>query len=266
MKKSTLIKRILSIGLVLTIVLTMLFSYNRRLMSITVMSISNAIQSDESLPNKLGLSVDLPLESMPLYPMLVTFNDDAGMSARLGKDVGFTVAYTFADFNNSPRYSDIYLPEAQLFGSYVGAYYLTGIGAQMSEHMAWSVAEFDVVYLALPAIGLEPSEATFEVDGAELRSLIHHSDMDWQVLKSPLHISGHNHNRHGFELGYLQFGAPPSSSQDYPVTAMVGVIHYTYIEALDLNLALFAIAKDSKTLEQLENDILMQVKLNARFR
>lgn len=263
MKKSTFVKVLLYISLVVMIGLSLIFTYNRRLLSITVMSIADAMLSRDSLPNKLGFSASMRLEGMPLYPIMVTFNDDIDMSARLGKDVGFTVEYTFADFNASPRHSDIYLPDAQLFGCYVGIYYLTGIGEQMTEHTAWSVAEFDVVYLAMPAIGLEPSEATFEVIGPEHHTMIHHSGLDWQVLKSPLSISGHNHNKRGFELGYLQFGTPPPSFQNYPVTSMVGVLHYTYLEAIDLNLALFAIAKDSKTLELLEHDILMQVELTA---
>lgn len=249
------------VGLVLIIVATIFLGFDRRTLSVMTMTISNWVQSPKSLPSAHGLTVDLPYENQGFFPVMVTFNDDADLSARLGREVRFTVAYTFADFSTSRQYSDIYLPESSLYGSYVGVYYLSGVDGEMTPHMAWSIAEFDAVYLALPSVGLEPVDVTFEPIGSQDAESKRYSGFDWQVLRSDLLVSGHNHNYRSFKLGYLQFGWPPKTAGDYPVVQMVGALHYTYLKDLDLFVILFATAKDHEMLMWLEQEILMRVKI-----
>lgn len=261
MQKLPLVKKTLSVLFILLIVATIFLGYDRRALSVMTMTLSNWIKSPGSLPRSYGLTVDLPYKNQGFFPVMVTFNDDADLSARLGREVRFIVDYTFADFNTSRQYSDIYLPESSLYGSYIGVYYLMGVGDDMTPHLAWSIAEFDAIYLALPAIGLEPVDVTFEPIGSQDAESARYSGFDWIILRSDLLVNGHNHNYQSFKLGYLQFGQPPKTTEDYPVVQMVGALHYTYLEDIDLYVILFATAKDHEMLKRLEQEILMRVEI-----
>ncbi len=55
------------------------------------------------------------------------------MSAWLDYDVRFTVDFTFADFERWRGYSAIFDPDDRLYGAYVGAYYVQGLGRELTD-------------------------------------------------------------------------------------------------------------------------------------
>ena len=131
-----------------------------------------------SVPRETGVQVAMPLRDAGLYPLMITFNDDEGMSAWLGSQVDFTVEFTFADFGRWQPHSAIFEPGHPLYAAYVGSYYLKGRGRPLSADEVALVAEFDQRRLALPALGLDFDDNHFEVLDSSARP-VNFAGRDW---------------------------------------------------------------------------------------
>lgn len=250
-KKQTLRRKILSLLLLVVVLLAVLLfvPFLTRYRALTVMYLYDKYCEQYSLPKALELSVEMPLADAGYLPLMITFNDDEGMSAWLDRDVRFTVDYAVADFPSWGRHSHFYDVDHPLYNSYVGAYYLQGYGqdAQNDEtglQLATAIAAFDQQRLALPALGLSSNEAVFELIDAQEEETYFHENQRWTAYNATLKTNGGEHNPEGFLFSYLQFGRPPRTAVDYPIREMHAKFYFTYIEEKDLFLGLYALYAD----------------------
>lgn len=208
-----------------------------------------------SVPRETGVQVAMPLRDAGLYPLMITFNDDDGMSAWLGSQVDFTVEFTFADFGRWQPHSAIFEPGHPLYAAYVGSYYLQGRGRPLSAAEVALVAEFDQRRLALPALGLDFDDNHFEVLDSSARP-VNFAGRDWTSHDATVSTNCPDHSPDGFQLSHLQFGTPPQTTQHFPVCELVARIEVTYLVDLDLTIGTYIIAASAAELERLSEEVV----------
>ena len=120
--------RLLAFLLLLAVFLFAPFTAGTRAFAIT--SAYDFYCERKSLPHELGLDIEMPIANMDFFPLMITYNDDNGMSTWLGRPVRFTVDYAVADFGFLSGHSRFYDFESPLYNAYVGAYYLHGLASR----------------------------------------------------------------------------------------------------------------------------------------
>lgn len=275
------------VSIIIIILAIMFLPVLARYRALLVMSAYDRYCEQTSVPRALSLSVelpykvseedlqsagsDIPAKDMKYLPLLISFNDDAGMSYFLERDVRFTVDYAVADFPLFGKHSHFYEPQHPLYNSYIGAYYLTGYGKEANDedtalHLAKSIAEFDQTALALPALGLASPDAVFNVIETIKEESLLHEGLIWSSYTATIETNGGEHEPAAFLQSYLQFGKSPGGV-NYPLRLMKGQFYFTYIEEKDLFLGLYALLSDEEVLELVDRYILRQatIKFNEEY-
>jgi hypothetical protein len=253
-----LLRWLLPLLLVLCILAVVVFApFMARVRALAVMSVYDLVYERDSVPLKLGLSVEMPLEKTDLFPLMITFNEDQGMSSWLGSPVHFTVDYAVADYTFLSDHSRFYDPESPLYGAYVGAYYLQGLGRLPDRDTVMQVAAFDQRCLALPAIGLGLKDSAFRVNAVrESSEAVSIGSYSWKCYDAAVTTNAPDHRQAGYESGAFLFGRPHASAAQYPMKEMAGRIYITYFKDQDLAVGLYIIAKDASVLAQIDRDVL----------
>ncbi|HHX13397.1 MAG TPA: hypothetical protein GX726_00390 [Clostridiales bacterium] len=243
--------------------------------SLAVMGLYDRYFEASSLPRDYGLKMQMPLRENGFFPFLINFQADAGMSAwfdqHLQNQQGlasklklrFTVEYSFAAFEPFAAHSPFYEPDGPLYGSYIGVYYLHGLGQAATEEEACLIPAFDQLKLALPSIGCPPERAVFELSALAGTS-VRYLGYTGQRYDAKIRTNGPRHRRTSFQPAYLQFGNPPPSEVDYPVENMAGRIYMFYDAVNDLNIGVFAMAKDKAVVDLLDEEILSRAEISHR--
>lgn len=246
----------LAVGLALLVLTSLAINpWFARYRSLALMTGYDWVFERRSVPRATGAQVAMPLRDSGLYPLMITFNDDAGMSAWLGAPVEFTVEFSFADFGRWQPHSAIFNPEHPLYAAYVGSYYLQGLGRPLSATEVALVAEFDQRWLALPALGLGFDDNRFEVVSSSSRP-ISFAGRDWTSHDATVSTNCPDHSPDGFRLSYLQFGMPPKTTQHYPACELTARIEVTYLPDLDLTIGTYIMAASSTELERLSQEVV----------
>lgn len=253
------LKNIVLIILIFSLVLLISSPSFAKTRSLIVMHTYNFYYQGSSIPKISGINLEVPVENMNYYPLLITFNSNEGMSSWLSTDVNFTVEFTFADFNNGR--SGIYDVNSPLYNSYLGVYYLEGFKQKITESIAHEIVEYDIRKLALPALGLPSHLSIFEIDGEITKTNDNINGLVWDKYLSKFKQNGPEHNRKKFLLSYLQFGSPPESISDYPVREMYGVLYTRYDINKDINICIYATAKDKTILTNIENEVIKKSEM-----
>ncbi|MBO1263978.1 hypothetical protein J3A84_02835 [Proteiniclasticum sp. SCR006] len=230
--------------------------------ALLVVSLYDRYQEEQSVAEKLSISIQMPLENMEVFPILVTYNDE-NLSRFLGKQLHFTVDYTFGDFLEEEGHSRIYDSYDPLYNAYLGYYSITGFGKRISEEELMLLSEYDMQYLALPAVGLSPYESTFRIESHEkMPENLMLSSYPFTVYESTLTTNGPEHRGESFAPGDLLFGKSPPASVSYPLHEMKGRVYLHYYEDQDLNLIFYALGKSSALLEDFEESILKKTVIS----
>jgi hypothetical protein len=230
--------------------------------SIAVMGAYDLYCNQTSLPHALGLSLDMPLQNLDLFPVMVTMSDDAGMSSWLHTPVRFTVDYTIGGYPFLSGHSRFYDTDSPLYGAYIGAYYLYGLGHATDNDTVMQITAFDQRCLALPAAGLDAARAQFSAGNIRQDSkAVNISGYDWQRYDADISTNGPEHQKKGFQTGYLLFGDPPPSEEDYPLRTMAGRIYTTYIADKDLTVGLYILARDEGMVKEIDRRVVSQMRL-----
>ncbi len=253
------------IALVAALSLLALFAFSpftASLRALAVMSVYDSSCEKSSLPAAVGLAVDMPIAEHGFFPVMVTFNEDAGMSDWLDKPVRFTVDYAVAGYPFLSSHSGFYDPDDPLYGAYVGAYYLRGLDRPADEQTVMRITEFDQRCLALPAVGLEADKAVFRVDDVKATApQVQMAGYDWQRYDAAIATNGPGYTKTRFHTGYLLFGDPPPAVEQYPLRQMAGRIYVTYFEGTDLTVGLYILAKDESVLDKIDANILSKARM-----
>jgi len=213
-------------------------------------------QEKHSIQEDIGLELDFPLDKMDLFPMLVTYNDE-GLARYLGKSIKFTVEYTFADFNHGKSYSQIYDKNDPFYNAYIGSYSLIGFGEKLSEKDLMLISEYDMLHLALPAVGLSSMEGTFDILEHE-RKLedLSISSYPFIAYESTVLTNGPEHHGESFVPGDLLFGSSPETVTNYPLIKMKGKIYQHYFAEQDLNLIFYTLGTTDDVIRVFEEKII----------
>ena len=216
-----------------------------------------------SVPQQTGVGVEMPLRGSGLYPLMITFNADQPMSEWLGADVSFTVEFTFADFAPRQGHSGIFDPDHPLYGTYVGSYYLHGLGRPLSTEEVARVAEFDQRVLALPALGLGFDDNRFEVLATSTQP-VGYAGLEWTSHDATVLTNCPDHSPDGFELAHLQFGTPPRTDRHYPVCELAARIDVTWLPDQDLTVGTYIMAPSSAEVDRLSAEVVRQAAVSRR--
>lgn len=254
-------KKIIATLLILLLALSLVFlltPFMARARSLSIMKIYDRYQDHIGLPENEGILIDLPFDSMNFYPLMVTFNDGAGLSKFIGQPVDFTVEYTFADFPRFKSHSNIYNTSHPLYNAYLGVYYVKGYNSMLSEDTALDVASYDARHLALPAVGMKRSDAVFEVSNVnKSKQTLEFGERKWILYSAKINTNSHLHAKGEFSPGDLQFGKSPKTDINYPMVNMEGRLYLTYLEEQDINVCIYVLVKDSKTADQIHEEIIL---------
>jgi hypothetical protein len=215
-----------------------------------------------SIPNESNIQVTLPIKNMNYYPMLIRTHVDLNSFSNLKNEISITIDFSFANFDGSS--SGIYDYSNKLYNSYVGVYYLKGANNSLDKETAYELVAYDSKHLALPALGLSSNEATFKVTNYTVKPDFLIDELYWSVYNAKIIMNGPEHPNKGFLPSYIQFGTPPENSSSYPKRDMYGTMYCRYFENLNVNICIYASAKDKETLEEIKSKILTQatVKYN----
>ncbi|MGI5951276.1 MAG: hypothetical protein ACOX61_05445 [Brooklawnia sp.] len=252
------------VGLILVVLLLVNLAVNpwlARHRSLAVMSGYDWWHQRNSVARDAGVHIDMPLRDGGLFPMLVTYNADEAMSAWLGEPVRFTVEFSFGDFDGG--HSTIFEPDHRLYGAYVGAYHLQGLGHAPSARQIGMVAEFDQRILALPALGLPSTAALFEIEQQSPASPVSFAGQEWTSHDAQVLTNCPDHSSAGFSPADLQFGRPPQTSAHYPLCRMTARIDVAYLAEHDLGIGLFIMATDADVVERLSSQVVRRAELVA---
>lgn len=232
------------------------------LRSLAMMAVCDLYCEQTGLPHDLGLSLHMPLQNMDFYPVMLTSSDDAGMSAWFNSPVRFTVDYTIGSYPFLSAHSRFYDAESPLYAAYTGAYYLQGLGHAADRDTLMQITAFDQRCLALPAVGLDTPQAKFNAQNIrQSEKAIQISGYDWQRFDAEIETNGPEHQYKGFRTGYLLFGTPPPTQEDYPLRKLAGRIYTAYIAEDDLIIGLYILARDEATLEQIDRLVVSQTRI-----
>lgn len=232
-----------------------------RTRSLLVMSGYDWWYERESVGPGVGVHVEMPLADGGLYPILITYNSDAAMSRWLDTPVRFTVDFSFGDFAPWQGHSVIFDPDHELYGAYVGAYYLQGLGRPPSTRQIELIAEFDQRVLALPALGLPAAEAEFEVLARSAGQQVDYAGRQWASQDALVRTNCPDHSPDGFSVTDLQFGTPPETAAHYPSCEMAARIEVTYLAQADLTIGLFIMATDTAVVDRLSAQVVRRAEL-----
>ena len=211
-------KRLPALAALLVCLLTLIFApFTASLRTKIILPAYDFVCEQNSLPHKLGLSVQMPLDRLGFYPLMITWSDDTGMSQWLQKPVQFTVDYAVADFDflSAHSHSRFYDRDDALYGAYAGAYYLRGLGGPTDPDTVMQIATFDQRCLALPALGLTTERSVFRAESIQ-KSATQLAGLTWQRYDASIVTNGPEHVKQGFQTGYILFGDPPPAKENYP--------------------------------------------------
>ncbi|NJP41382.1 hypothetical protein HCH52_10005 [Oscillospiraceae bacterium HV4-5-C5C] len=236
--------------------------------AVLLMSAYDRLNERHCVARQSGVTVSLPLDTRimgtALFPVMNTFNASAGLSAYLNQTVTFSIDYAIAGFKPLAARSEFYNPDSSLYNSYLGCYYVGGLGRQLTSTELMAVTAFDQTCLALPALGLAAADSQFEATDLQTRAATL-DGQTWLQADATLSTNGPLHHVQGFQTGYLQFGWPPADAggqaADYAPLSMYGRMYLLYLPDKDLNLALYAMTANQAALDQIDQQILQQVQL-----
>ena len=232
--------------------------------ALLLIRIYDRYQERSSIQEDLGLEIDFPLDKMDLFPMLVTYNDK-GLAKHLGKPIKFTVEYTFADFKHGKSSSQIYDQKNPLYNAYIGSYSLVGFGESLSEKDLMLISQYDMLHLALPAVGLPSDEGTFEIlDNEKKAQDIVISSYPFTTYESTVLTNGPEHHDEAFVPGDLLFGSSPETGVDYPLIEMNGKIYHYYFDESDLNLIFYTFGKTDDITREFEEKIIRNIMITLK--
>lgn len=254
-------------SLLLLFLAALIFSfgpYFARDRALLLIRIYDRYQEKHSIQEDIGLELDFPLDEMDLFPILVTYNDE-GLARYFGKSIKFTVEYTFADFNHGESYSQIYDKNDPLYNAYIGSYSLAGFGEKLSERDLMLISEYDMLHLALPAVGLSSMEGTFDILEHENKMQdLSISSYPFSTYESTVLTNGPEHHGGEFVPGDLLFGSSPETVKNYPLIEMKGKIYQHYFAEQDLNLIFYTLGTTDDIIREFEEKVINHILITFK--
>ncbi|SHK07748.1 hypothetical protein [Paramaledivibacter caminithermalis] len=239
------------------------------------------VHEKESILNKYNIIFDIPgglsTKSKDWYPFVMIFNDNAGFSKYIGKNLSLTILYNFGHFKFKDGSSSYYDPNSKYYSSFYGGYLVKNNSSDKSAFGFYndgtvnleeisSVPKYDQERLVLSSLGCPKEKMRFDVsiDSIEYNvNYITHNNwikIDSTIItNSPIHKSTKNHT------AYIQYGKPIDkyyAGEDFPTIILKGRTYVKYFKEYNISIFLYVLAPDITTIEECDKNLLSKTILS----
>ncbi len=279
MKGKGLLRKLLLAAALVAFLLSPLSSMAR---SLAVMAPYSLLCYQRSVLKQEGIRLRIPGGISTLksdwYPIVITFNDDEGMSRYLGEDVRFTVLYSFGHYDHFKGSSVYYDPISPYFSSFYGGYIIkpedgtrrfgfNKDGTVNTTELA-KVPEYDQLYLVLSSLGCPGDKLLFKSTDALIEYDVEYAGFSgWVRIDSNIRTSSPVHEYKEFHQAYLQYGKPFIRQKDkagleefYAVT-LRGRAYARYFEEFKATIVLYIMAPSWTTVEECDSMLLSRTRI-----
>lgn len=241
-----------------------------------VMAIYSKSEASYSLMKKENIELFVPdgwsTFKKDWFPFLMTFNDDAGFSRYIGKDVKLSILYNFGAFEYLKGASSYYNKDSPYFDAFYGAYavkgsdFIFGYNNDLSpdyNEMA-KVPEYDMKVLVLESIGCNNSTFDFNIDSTYKKNEFLGYN-NWDVIEATITTNSPMHSYKNNYQAYIQYGKPPKSlytGEDFPLVTVKGKIYARYFEEKKCTIFLYVIAPNVDSVNQCDVNFLQKSKIS----
>jgi len=215
------------------------------------------------------------------YPGMLVFHDEYGFEKWVDEPVELTVLYRFGGFKFGSDYSTYYDHTSDRFSSFYGAYIVdnkidtdTTYGFNEEQEVViseiMSIPEYDQRWLVMPSIGLSPDHVIFEVEIVDVVNDLNYaseSGLKWSKVDAHIITNSPQHLYQNHQRGYLQYGVPktpPDGLNDYYPISLAGRIYVTKNDTDNTLIALYILAVDFETVDEIDNQILSNTTISKQ--
>ncbi|MDW7671617.1 MAG: hypothetical protein SCK57_02240 [Bacillota bacterium] len=273
-------KRVLIVLIALLAVLSLLRIHYYAIRSVVVMWPYSLYHEQMSLMKKNDFNIEMPAgmisDQQGWHPLMIVFHDAEGFSNWTGEAWELTVLYRFGGFESGENHSAYYCRNSKRFSSFYGAYliqhqeepnayYGFDSTGKMNPSAFMKVTEYDQRYLVMPSLGLSPSQVIFEVEMLEKEENIPYLQHNhWTRVDALIYTNSPEHRYREHQQGYLQYGLPippPEGKEDFYSVMLYGRIYARMIKSSQLSMALYILAPDMETLNEIDASLLSKTIL-----
>lgn len=229
----------------------------------------NSILNEKSIDFYIPDGVSTPKSDW--YPFMITFNDDTGFSRYTGKDLSFTILYSFGYFEALNGCSSYYNPDSEYHSSFYGGYVIhdnenpdTMYGfkrnGKVDAEALSLVPKYDQTVLVLPSIGCPRDKIVFDTSIDSIKENIEYIGLDgWTKIDSTILTNSPVHEYRNDYKAYIQYGKPSKEyypEEDFPIVELKGRIYAKYIENYDSTFVLYVMAPSTEVIEECDRVLL----------
>jgi|AGTN01.3.fsa_nt_gi hypothetical protein len=251
----------------LLVVAALIFWFFYPLRSYVVMGVYSGRHSRESVMKRQGFSVDIPA-GQGWYPFMLTYNAE-GFARWSGVDADMSILYSFGAFDAATRTSSIYDAGSDRYCAFYGAYVahmdggvfgFTDSGEVDMDEVTLAV-KYDYTQLVIAGFGCD--SPVLRVEGFDLQTGLTCAESGgWTRIDAVIAANGVAHNYKESKTAYLQYGPPMKAvDESFAVIALQGRLYIKYFEEYDCTVMLYAIARDSATVDRCDADLLAETAI-----
>ncbi len=258
--------------LVVMFVISPLFQFAKAAL---VMSVYSSSEKKASFLNEAGIDIrmsgGLSTVEKDYFPFVMTFNDSAGFSNYINRDVDLTILYNFGAFDYMAGSSLYYQQESDYFDAFYGAYAVRGksdvYGYSEKDGIDFQelarISEYDMNELVLKSIGCKDPIFDFQIDRTyEVQDYVGWSG--WQVIDGTITTNSPMHSFEQDYMAYIQYGRPPKPDGvllDFETVQVKGRVYAKYFEEQDTVICLYIIAPDMDAVDKTDAQLLQKTKI-----
>lgn len=247
--------------------------------SMLVMLPYSYLQQRKSLLAEEGIKLKIPAGISTLkrdwYPLLLTFNDDKGMSDYLGYPVRFTVLYSFGHYDLLKARSSYYDRESPYFSSFYGGYIIRpedpdqvfafkDDGSVNADDLS-KITSYDQLELVISSLGCPPEKLKFESSQVQIQDDVDYLGIGgWTLVNSNISSNSPEHKYESFKYAYIQYGRPrgiKDLDEDFPLVKLRGRVYARYFKEYQATIVLFIMGPSWATIEECDKMILSKTTI-----
>lgn len=227
-----------------------------------IMKVSSWQQYAQSPLKELGVWIDLPT-GQGWFDDLLFYHDASGLKSETGVPLDLSIYYNFGAFEKGR--SLIYTPGSGYYGSFYGAYIVTGPSLPAADSkFVKRVAAYDYETLILRALGHPSPYGTFEVLEADVQPVETYMDVpEWTRYEVRIQVPGVAHTKTQWRLHYWQFGTPPprGDSEPFETAELHGRLFVKSFKEEAMLVIVYMLCESPEFLEQLDERIRTEGRL-----
>lgn len=223
----------------------------------------------------MDISGGLKTREKDWYPFVMVFNDNAGFSHYINKEVSLTILYNFGAFEYLNGASSYYNPQSPYLSAFYGGYVVQpkdGSVFGFDENRKPKVDEiaavpkYDLQYLVLNSLGCYDVTLDYQTDAIQ-QNLPYLDKDDWTRIDASITTNSPVHRYRKPQRAYIQYGKPPAKyyeGEDFPLIKLKGRIYARYYEEFNATAFLYVIAPHEDIIEKTDKTFLSQAVIKSK--